>query len=61
MQFFYVKDFLYYQFLYDQNYDQTLQRGTSTWFMTIIKLLFFIYSIVYPHLFQDFMTKWDKS
>ena len=44
----------------DQNY-QTLQRGTSSWFMTITKLLFFIYSIIHPLLLQKLHGKMKQK
>ena len=43
-----------------QNY-QTIQSGTITWFMTIIKLLFFSYSIIHHLLFQKLYSKMKQK
>ena len=43
-----------------QNY-QTIPSGTITWFMTIIKLLFFSYSIIHHLLFQKLYSKMKQN
>ena len=52
---------LYIETIWEGQVYQTLQRGTSSLLMTTMKLLFFIYSVIYPNLFQNFMAKGGKS